>query len=101
MRALVSRLAALAQTPRASAGRRGDLNRRAKNRVSVQVKTRKSPTTVDSVSCRARVSGNVHTHAAVCAYGGPEGVDLAHPKGLTSSSGCENGITEQPQYVAA
>ena len=53
--------------------------------VSVRVcKTRKSPTTVDSASSRRCVSGNRDTYAAVCAYGGPEEVGLAHPKGLTS-----------------
>ena len=31
------------------------------------------------------MSGNRDTYAAVCAYGGPEEVGLAHPKGLTSS----------------
>ena len=30
------------------------------------------------------MSGNRDTYAAVCAYGGPEEVGLAHPKGLTS-----------------
>ena len=38
----------------------------------------------DSTSSRRCVSGNSDTHAAVCAYGGPEEVGLAHPKGLTS-----------------
>eukprot|EP01046_Picozoa_sp_COSAG06_P072776 COSAG06_NODE_21448_length_756_cov_1.091324_1_plen_85_part_10 len=55
-----------------------------KKTASVPVgKTRKSPTTVDSTSSRRCVSGNSDTHAAVCAYGGPEEVGLAHPKGLT------------------